>query len=342
MSSLVVQDDPVDLVPPDIEGYRDGNTGVPWVYSFDSGHDGPHVMVSAIVHGNELCGAITLDALLRDQVRPVAGRLTLVFANVAAYRRFDAARPTASRFVDEDLNRVWAPAVLDGPRASAELVRARALRPLVDTVDLLLDLHSMQHRTPPLVLAGPLPKGRALARRVGAPAVVVADAGHAAGTRLRDYGSFGRASRDVGAFGRPSRDRAALLVECGQHGHLASVAVAREVTWRFLLAAGVVDPALARSHLPAAPPPPQRVIEVTEAVTIGAEGFTFAGPFVGLEVLGPAGTLVGHDGDRPVVTPYDDCVLVMPSRRLVRGQTAVRLGRFIDPDTSRPIERSGP
>jgi hypothetical protein len=29
-----------------------------------------------------------------------------------------------------------------------------------------------------------------------------------------------------------------------------------------------------------------------------------------------------------VLTPYDDCVLVMPSRRLTRGSTAVRLGRY--------------
>jgi hypothetical protein len=30
-----------------------------------------------------------------------------------------------------------------------------------------------------------------------------------------------------------------------------------------------------------------------------------------------------------VTTPYDDCVLIMPSRRLDKGQTAVRLGRYV-------------
>ena len=34
-------------------------------------------------------------------------------------------------------------------------------------------------------------------------------------------------------------------------------------------------------------------------------------------------------GDVPVATPYDHCVLIMPSKRLQRGQTAVRLGRFV-------------
>ncbi len=41
--------------------------------------------------------------------------------------------------------------------------------------------------------------------------------------------------------------------------------------------------------------------------------------------------MIGHDGDRPIPTPYDDCVLVMPSRRLRRGESAVRFGRFVAP-----------
>ena len=35
------------------------------------------------------------------------------------------------------------------------------------------------------------------------------------------------------------------------------------------------------------------------------------------------------DDDREIRTPYDECVLIMPSRRLRRGQTAVRLGRIV-------------
>jgi len=41
-----------------------------------------------------------------------------------------------------------------------------------------------------------------------------------------------------------------------------------------------------------------------------------------------AGTLLGADGGREIRTPYPDCVLIMPSRRLIPGQTAVRLGRY--------------
>ena len=76
--------------------------------------------------------------------------------------------------------------------------------------------------------------------------------------------------------------------------------------------------------------PRQRVIQVTEAVTITGDKFEFVRDFRGLEVLSPKGTLIGRDNGREVRTPYDDCVLIMPSRRLAKGQTAVRLGRYVD------------
>ena len=90
-------------------------------------------MVAALTHGNEICGAIALDKLLRAGIRPRRGRLTLAFNNVAAYREFDPRYPIASRYIDEDFNRLWIPATLDGPRQSVELERARALRPVVDS-----------------------------------------------------------------------------------------------------------------------------------------------------------------------------------------------------------------
>lgn len=310
---------PVELRAPDIEPYRNGNTDVPFFWSFDSNLPGPHVMVTAVVHGNELCGARVVDRLLREQIRPARGRLTFGFCNVAAYAAFDPAYPTLSRFVDEDFNRIWDQPTLNGSRSSVELARARAIRPLVDTVDILLDLHSMQNATEPLILAGACQKGLDLARRVGYPATTVIDAGHAAGARMRDY-SF---------FQDPSDPRAALLVECGQHWARSSEIVAMETTLRFLLATETVGRAAVEPWL-GSEPEPQKVIQITQPVTVRTDGFAFVEPFVGMECVPRAGTVIAHDGDQTIVTPYDDCILIMPSRRLSVGQTAVRLGRFVD------------
>ena len=73
---------PVEIQPVDIQPYRQGNTGIDYAWTFDSGRPGPHVMVNAVIHGNELCGAITVDFLFREKVRPKAGKLSLVFCNV--------------------------------------------------------------------------------------------------------------------------------------------------------------------------------------------------------------------------------------------------------------------
>ena len=45
------------------------------------------------------------------------------------------------------------------------------------------------------------------------------------------------------------------------------------------------------------------------------------------EVIAKAGTLIGLDGEIEVRTPLDDMMLVMPSKRLWKGQTAVRLAQ---------------
>jgi predicted deacylase len=305
---------------PDVERWAAGNAGIPYVWRFESAKRGPDVVVQALTHGNEVCGAIALDALLAEGFRPARGSFTGVFANVDAYRRFDRSDPFASRCVDEDFNRLWSAEVLDGPRSSLELARARALRPVIDRADHLLDLHSMTDPCPPLALAGRQAKGLALARAIGVPAHVVIDAGHAAGKRLRDYAFFDEA-RDP---------RSAVLIECGQHWERAAPAVAREATLRFLAHFRLADAGFLGERLDPAPPPAQRTIEVTHAVTIQSDAFSFARPVRGLDVIARGGTLLAQDGERPVTTPYDGCVLIMPTRRPRKGETAVRLGRYLD------------
>ena len=142
---------PIELATPDITPWRRGNRGVDFVHVLDSGRPGPDVLVQALTHGNELCGALALVNLFEQGVAPVRGTLTLVFVNVDAYARFDPADPHPSRFADEDLNRVWADEVLFGARDSSELRRARALQPFVDAAALLLDIHSMSEPCRPLI-----------------------------------------------------------------------------------------------------------------------------------------------------------------------------------------------
>jgi hypothetical protein len=308
----------IDVPFPAIERWAGGNTGIAYAWRFEARAPGPSLTVQALTHGNEVCGAVVLDELLARGLRPARGTLTLVFANAAAYESFDRAEPYAARCIDEDFNRLWDDEHLDAPRRSVELDRARELRPLYDATDYLLDLHSMTDPCAPLALAGRLDKGVALARAVGTPAHIVVDAGHRAGKRLRDYAFFDD----------PADARAALLVECGQHWERTALQVAREATLRFLRHFDAL-PAQWCAEL-AGEPPPQRVIEVVDVVTLETDDFEFLHPVHGLMCVPRAGTALARDGARRVCSPCDDCVLIMPSRRPRRGETAVRLGRFVD------------
>lgn len=308
---------PIEVTFPDLTRWRNGNTGIDYVHSFDSGIAGPHVLVCALTHGNEVCGAIALDELLAREVRPARGKLTLCFANVATYQRFDPANPDTARFIDEDFNRVWSAEKLDGEQATHELRRARELRPLIDSADNLLDLHSMHESCDPLLLSGPLAKGIAFAKQLGYPAHIIVDAGHAQGKRLRDYAEFGKVASPKNA----------LLVECGQHWEASAVTVARQVTAQFLQTLGCIDHTQLgdwRTQLIGE----QQVVQVTDAVVAHSMDFKFCADYRGLEVIAHAGTLIATDGANEIRTPYDDCVLIMPSlRQLAPGITVVRFGQ---------------
>ena len=310
---------PIELQAPDIARWKEGGSGVDWVHDFDSGRPGPKVMVQALTHGNEICGAIALDWLLDTGFRPQWGTLTLAFANVDAYARFDPADPFPSRLVDEDYNRVWDDSALFGPRDSVELRRARLLQPFVDATDLLLDVHSMSEPCRPLMVCGTAEKNVAYARQLGVPGDLLLDTGHPAGKRMVDRGAFG----DLAS---PKR---ALLIECGQHWEQGAADVAIDALVRFLGLTGAAHMMWVRANTRLELPPVQRLVRVTEPIVARSADFRFLVPTVGLSVIAKAGTPIAQDGDQIWTTPYDDAVLVMPgTRNLKPGGTAVRLGRF--------------
>ncbi len=212
---------PIEFAFPELRKWERG--AAPYVHVLESGQPGPTVMVASLTHGNEVSGAVVVDALLAKGLKPRKGTLIFSFNNIDAYLSFDARTPFKSRMVDEDFNRTWGR--LDQPATTVETRRAQVVKPFVERADLLLDLHSMHDDGVPLMLAGPLAKGVALAKKVGTPVDIIADAGHAAGMRMRDYGGFGD----------PRSAKNALLIETGQHWRASSVTVAKDVTWRFLV-----------------------------------------------------------------------------------------------------------
>ena len=313
----------VELNAPDISAYRQSNVGIDYVTRLDSGKAGPHVIVQALTHGNELSGAITLDYLFKQKFQPKSGVVSFIFANVAAYQMWDPQNPDGNRYVEEDFNRVWSDEVLKGPRDSVELRRARELVDYIDTADYLLDLHSMSAPSAPLMVCGVRPKGGQksinLSAQIGLPEWLMVDTGHANGLRMIERA----------AFGDPNKHNTAILLEAGQHWEKACEQIARETTLKFLKVTGVADADWvdARCSLP---PVVQKVVQVTEGYAAQSLDFEWLDVYNGLEVIEQAGKALAEDAGHTLRTPYDNAVLVMPTRskRFAVGNTMVRFGRI--------------
>lgn len=300
----------LEVLPRDITAYREGNTCIDYVHRFESGRPGPHVLVNALTHGNEICGMVAATHLLDTGVRPRIGTLTVSFANVAAYESFDPARPFASRQLVHNLNRIWSPEWLDGTQDSPELRRARELRPVVAAADHILDIHSTAQAVEPFWVYPGNARNSAAALAIGAPKVhLVMPRGMNTGTPLIQHG----------VHGTEAGEGVALVVECGQHFLRASADMAVDVTLRFLAHFGLVESETV------APPIPRR-FELLATPLVKTEDFRFVRPLAGLETFAE-GELIATDGPDEIRALCDDCTIFMPTRTAIVGREAVYLTR---------------
>ncbi|GBQ88831.1 hypothetical protein AA0535_1638 [Asaia krungthepensis NRIC 0535] len=307
---------PVLIDKPDLSPWRSGNNGIPGVIERDSGHPGPEITVVALTHGNEFAGAVAADRLLREDIRPICGVLRVIFANMAAFERFDPANPTASRFIGEDLNRVWSNDRLAHAPGSVEMERAIEILPVIRRSDMLLDLHSMLWESTPLFISPQTERSIALAGRLSSqadtPFLTLTDLGHVGGSRLIEHEHFLSAAS-------PGRS---VLLEAGQHWRPETVEISARVIRHFVENAGFVHWGM-RGETGTAP----RQAMVTDNVVARSASFAFIEAYQGGSVIEKAGTLIATDGDDEICTPYDHCVLIMPNLCVRRGQLAVRLAR---------------
>ncbi len=303
----------LEVLPRDLTPYRRGNTGVDYVHRFESNEPGPHVLVNALTHGNELCGMVAATHLLDRGVRPLVGTLTVSFANVAAYESFDPSQPFDSRQLVHNLNRIWSPEWLDGLEDSPELRRARELRPVVAAAGHILDLHSTSLPVQPFWVYPQFDRNAATALAIGRPAVhLVMPQGLGSGTPLIQHGRHGSA---VGPG-------AALVAECGQHFLQATSDLAVEVVLDFLAHFGLLDRRLA-----AATAPQQRFL-LLQTCMVRSERFQFVRPLIGFETF-QQDELIATDGDIEIRALCDDCTILMPTRQPIVGREAVYLARSL-------------
>ncbi|MNS82015.1 Succinylglutamate desuccinylase / Aspartoacylase family protein [compost metagenome] len=278
------------------------------MHRFASSKPGPHVLVNALTHGNEICGMVAATHLLDSGVRPKIGTLTVSFANVEAYEAFDIDRPYENRQLVHNLNRIWSPELLDGTGDSPELRRARELRPVLDAADYVLDIHSTRAPVQPFWVYPEFERNAGLAQAVGGPAVhLVMPVGAAPGTGVTAYGRHGE----------PGIDGGAVVVECGQHFAQSAADLATDVSLRFLAHLGLVDP------VPRVPVAARR-FRLLEVHMVTSDDFAFVRPVLGFETF-DQGELIAVQAGREIRSPCDGCTIFMPTRAPVIGREGVYL-----------------
>lgn len=274
---------------------------------------GPRVGVLGAVHGDERCGleAIRdLAAAVRSGRRRIdRGTVVLVHGNPAAtaQRRrhtrdgVDLNRQFDFRFVDSAPPEGWA----------YEHHRAIALRPVLESLDTMLDLHSTTAPSEPFAIVDPEADASDLAPRVGPRWVV---------TRWRGASAIAERT-SIGIFRRLRRP--ALVVECGDHGAPETFAFARQALEGFLRCIGVVD----GERPPRREPHP---VHVFDSVVKTDPGFRFARPlrgFTRLEAGEPLGARPDGSPDPEGPRAPENCWAVLPNDRVVVGDDLLFFAR---------------
>ncbi len=315
--SIAESDAPIELLPRDLSIWQQGNCGVDYVHRFDSGHKGPELVIQALTHGNEICGANALLWLLENDIRPTKGAMTLIFANVEAYKTFDPQRPFASRCLNVDMNRVWHASQLTRPD-SHEALRAIELLPFIENADSLLDLHSTTFAVTPMLIYPDNACNRQFADQLAFPFPHL----------LYDLGSY-HTGMLISEHERHSDGGFSLVAECGQHFAKSTSQQALATTLRFLQLHGMLKDTIELPDWGYSPDSNAGHYRIDRVLKAESEKFRFVELFKGFEQF-DKGELIAIDDQELIAAPFDNCALIMPARVPIAGEEVVTLAERIE------------
>lgn len=305
--------------------------------SYRSLAPGPRLLILGAVHGNETCGTQAITQVLQEldsgKLSIERGTVTFVpITNPLAYQ-------LKQRAGERNLNRNMGTTAI--PQDFEDRI-ANLLCPLLESHDVLLDLHSFHTGGAPFVMIGPQdnsgplePFGhaaeelqmalhtgphrivegwletyaRGVERRVKARASAPTPAGTGRAQTLVTDPNYGVGTTE---FMR-SRGGYGVTLECGQHDDPQAVHVARDAILQTLAL-------LRMSSLPLAPMPAEReILRLVDVIDREHEGDTFSREWRSFDAVN-AGEVIGTRHNGAEIKAPDGGFVVFPNPRGEVGQ----------------------
>jgi len=198
-------------------------------YEFSADQPGLHIVFLGNVHGNEPYGRIALERL-RNSLQN--GNLSLKQGRVTL---LPCCNPQAAaqnmRFVDVNLNRMIGRDLVELHKDAYECDFAHQIMDVIDTADILIDLHSFTQTMPPCVMCiDESDAARALAKMTAITRIVC------------DSPFLTRHGSQTTVHYARSMSKPAVLVECGSHNDPTTIEVAYDVILRVLQGFNMIEP----------------------------------------------------------------------------------------------------
>lgn len=301
--------------------------------TYTARHNGPRLIITGAVHGNETCGTQALRRVTQEieqgSIKLSRGVLTVVpVTNPLAYAR-------GTRVGDRNLNRRLQPT--PAPREFEDEI-ANWLCPLLRAHDALLDLHSFHTGGEPFVMVGPennsgslepfsrAAEEEAFARVLGVRRFVDGwlDTYARGVARRRLSPVAGMDCDEAYGIGTTEYMRAggglALTLECGQHDDPRSPEVAYRAVINTLLHFGLID-----GDAPQ-PANDRQSLRLYEVIDRHDAADTFAREWHSFDAL-PAGTLIATRADGTPLVATEEGFIVFPNPNAAPGHEWFYLAR---------------
>ncbi|MEZ5008921.1 MAG: succinylglutamate desuccinylase/aspartoacylase family protein [Chitinophagales bacterium] len=191
---------------------------------------GPILLIVAGMHGNEPAGIQALEEMmleLNGMQNKIQGSIYAILGNVKAIQK-------QTRFIDTDLNRMWAPDIEeDQVKNLSEYQEYLEIKEIIDEIKseqkdrplILLDLHTTSAASLPFILCSNEPRNRKLVIPIPAPTIL--------GVENRIKGTLMNYLNDSGD--------AAIVFEAGSHSDPLSVLYHKSIIQLLLVGTGLLN-----------------------------------------------------------------------------------------------------